>query len=138
MATSIFVDPKLKPHPLFKLYPYVAIVRDKEGAFSRVPIDCFYIKDVREYILVELKEVNHLKFYDIWDNLTEANMTTFKEKYKKIFAMGLNTWKDFPNFSYKEEWIKIILNPIHKDTMYLNKPYKITRDVIRTLTSRLR
>lgn len=78
-ATPIIVDPSLKPLLVFKPYPFVATMRDKDEEFFRVAIDVVYTEDVKTYIHVPLVEISYVKFHDVLKELTKDDLTAFKK-----------------------------------------------------------
>lgn len=72
-------------------------------------------------------------FEDLRHKLIKEKHITYKLEYKYIAKKGLDISKDFLDFCGDHKWVRISLSRIHDDVMYLDKPYKITKDAIRAM-----
>jgi len=131
MVTLVLIDIANKHRPKYKKYPYKAMEKGKDDAFSRVLMDVIYTEDIRKYIHSIICKLHHMKFEKLRDTLLDD--TGYLAEYQNIATKKLDIWKYYPNFSDTREWVRIILSRIHDKFIYLDKPFRIMKDAIRVV-----
>lgn len=133
VATPIFVDIKDRPHPIFTQCPQIAKVDDSISAFSRVPDGVLYVEDVCAYIHYTLEDLGSIEIKTI-------NMTNLLDRIG-LMKLEFQILKDqsFTDIlemsEFKDEMIWYVLSRVHGEFIWLDRPYKITKEDIHAITS---
>lgn len=100
------------------------------GTFSSIPHGIMSTEDTRLYIQVKYKDYDHSKLIDIWCNVLIGDEFLIKQEYSNVVEKRLDRWNNFPNFSYDEKCVKLVLSRIHNKFLWTNRPHLITKEAI--------
>jgi len=133
MATPNIVKISDRPHPTFKKHPYKSLEVDPLGAFSSVPHGVLHTEDIRVYIHANFEDFGESKLMDIYHKQLIDDSFEIKPQYKAIRDKHFAQCIHFPYFE-EDEWVRYVLSRVHDNFLWLNKPFKITKDAIRAIT----
>lgn len=133
IANSTIVEVKDRPRPIFNPCLHIATLDDLVGSFSHVPGGVVYVEDIRAYIHCHIEDLGTSDINNMYMNELMGDSSKIKPEYKHIEDLGFTGILDIPKF--EDEIIQYILSKIHGEFIWLDNPYKITKEVIKAITS---
>lgn len=125
---------KVKDHPrlIFKWFMYLATLDDSDGTFSHVLEGVIYFEDVRAYIHYDIEDLGTNDIKSMYMSGLIAYSRKIKHEYQHIEILWFIKILDIPKF--KDEIVRYVLSRVHGELIYLDRPYKISKEAIRAIT----
>lgn len=133
MATPLVVGITERAHLNFKKHLFISIEVDSQVAFSSNPYNIFHVEDSRVYIHANLEELGILHILNLYSKQMLNENFKLKSEYKVLEEKSFVQFVKFPLFD-ENEWVRYVLSRMHDEFMWLNKPFKITKNAIRVIT----
>lgn len=133
LDTPITVDIKDHPRPVLKKCPQIVKVDDSIGAFSRVPNKVMHIEDVFAYIDCTMEDLGSSEIKTMYMTNLLNKKGSMKPKFQILKDQGFTNILEMLEF--EDEMIWYVLSHVHEEFMWLDRPYKITKETIRVIIS---
>lgn len=128
MDTPHIIDVSIRPQLEFKRHPQKLIETDPVEALSSVPYDVLHIEDITSYIHCKLEDLGTLAIYNQYWKLCDKQ-GLLKDQFRRVADKGFHHALNFLN-DFEEEHVRYVLRKIHDQFIWLDRPHKITKEVI--------
>lgn len=133
VATLLVVEIIDRERPQFKKHPYKSMEDDLNGSFSYVPYRVLNVEDIRAYIHYNIEEFGNAKILSLYTKHVMDGMGNLKPDFKSLKDKCFIQFVNFLIFD-ELEWVKYILSKVRDEFIWLDKPYKITKNEIKVVT----
>lgn len=101
------------------------------GTLSSLPSNMMLLEDVGKYLRTKIIEMGDSLIQNLYEEIYAEEIG--KDDLKEIETTTLARAMDIPK-NFKKELVKFMLSQVHNEYMWLDKPYKITKEVIERVT----
>lgn len=133
VVTPLVVKITERERMKFKKFPYKSMEDDLNGAFSSVLYGVLHVECIRAYIHCNIKDLVNAEMLSLYTKHMIDGMGNLKLDFKSLQNKGFIQFVNFPVFD-EPEWVKYILSRVHDEFIWLDKPYKITKNKIQAVT----
>ena len=133
MASQEVHDISDKTKYLFKKHPFVSLLNNLIGAFSKVPDNVLNVEDMCSCIHYKIESIGDFEIHRELEKMCNNDLT-LKPEYASLDGLNLVKYMFYTEFD-NHEWTRIILSRVHDDLLWLeDAQVLIDNDLIHYVT----
>ena len=118
---------------VFKKHPFVSLLDDLMGKFSKVPDNVSHVEDICSYIHYKIESISDFEIHRELEKMCNNDLN-LKPEYASLDKLNLVKYMFYIEFD-NHEWTKIILSRVYNDLLWLgDAQVQIDNDLIHHVT----